>query len=106
MEDDQGKSILKFIDFDDYEPVELTAIYLSLVSQKGMAIDPAAKALVARLFEDIYANRDATFANGSTVRNIFRETLRNQAQRIAPLVNTGKIESIVLDTIMAEDIPK
>ena len=88
------------------ESVELTAIYLSLVSQKGMALDPVAEALVTRRFEEIYANRDTSFANGRTVRNIFRETLQNQAERIAPLVATGEIESIVLDTIMAEDIPK
>ena len=71
-----------------------------------MAPDPAAQTLVARLFEDIYANRDASFANGRTVRNIFRETLQNQAERIAPLVATGEIESAALDMIMAEDIPR
>ena len=96
----------KFIDFDDYEPVELTAIYLDLVSKKGMVLDPAAETLVARLFEDIYANRDATFGNGRVVRNIFGTTLENQAKRIEPLVATGKIESTALDTIMAEDIPR
>ena len=41
-----------------------------------------------------------------TVRNIFRQTLENQAERIAPLVATGKIESTALDTIMPEDIPR
>ena len=96
----------KFIDFDDYEPVELTAIYLDLVSKTGMVLEPAAETLVARLFEDIYANRDTSFGNGRAVRNIFEKTLENQAARIAPFVSTGEIESIPLHTIMPEDIPR
>ena len=71
-----------------------------------MAPDPAAQTLVARLFEDIYANRDASFANGRTVRNICQQTPQNQADLVPPLLAAGEIESDVLDTIMAEDIPR
>ncbi|MGQ0700468.1 MAG: AAA family ATPase [Panacagrimonas sp.] len=95
----------KFIDFDDYVPNELTAIYLDLVERKGMVLDPAALALVARLFEDIYANRDANFANGRAVRNIFEKTLQNQAERISPLVTAGEVELTALNTLVTEDLP-
>ena len=61
---------------------------------------------VAELFEDVYANRDNTFANGRTVRNIFEKTLQNQAARIAPLVETGNFDAAVLDAIVAADITK
>ena len=71
-----------------------------------MAPDPAAQTLVARLFEDIYANRDASFGNGRDVLKIFYKTLENQSQRIEALAAIGEIESTVLDTIIAEDIPE
>ena len=94
----------KFIDFDDYLPDELKAIYLDMISRKGMVLSKEAEAWVAELFENIYAKRDRSFANGRDVRNIFEKTLQNQAARIAPLLQSSDVGSDMLNTIISADI--
>lgn len=94
----------KFIDFEDYRPDELKAIYLDMISRKGMVLCKEAEAWVADLFENIYAKRDRSFANGRDVRNIFEQTLQNQAARLAPLLQSGAVESNMLNTIISADI--
>lgn len=128
MEDDKGKFIIiaagyfremedflnsnsglisrftKFIDFEDYNPVEMREIFKFMISDKGMALDQQAEQRLDSLLEDIYENRDGNFANGRTVRNIFEKSLQNQSARIGPLVMTGAITLDILNTITAEDI--
>jgi len=94
----------KLITFDDYSIDELKAIYNDMVSTKGLTLDPAAEECLGKLLADLHAERDASFANARTVRNIFKQTLVNQAARIDPFVGAGQIDDLVLNTIMAEDI--
>ena len=96
----------KFIDFEDYNPSEMLAIYHSLMTSKGLTSDPATEARLQQLFEDLYATRDGNFANGRTVRNLFEQTLQRQASRLASLMETGsKLSPEQLNTITTEDIP-
>jgi SpoVK/Ycf46/Vps4 family AAA+-type ATPase len=97
----------KFIDFEDYTPSEMLLIYHSMMSAKGMTCDQTTKARQQKLFEDIYAVRDHNFANGRTVRNLFEQTLQNQASRLAGLMETGsELSPEQLNTITIDDIPK
>lgn len=130
MEDDKGKFIViaagyfkemadflnsnsglmsrftKFIDFEDYKTDELMAIYKFMVGNKGMILNEDAELKLGILLRAIYENRDKTFANGRTVRNIFEQSLQNQSTRIGPLVMAGRINPDILNTVMAEDIPR
>ena len=128
MEDDKGKFIViaagyfkemedflnsnsgltsrftKFIDFEDYNPTEMTAIYKFMTSDKGMILEGQAEQRLETLLSTIYENRDSTFANGRTVRNIFEKSLQNQSARLGPLVMAGPVAPEILNTIKAEDI--
>ena len=57
------------------------------------------------IFSDIFENRDESFANGRTVRNIFEMILQNQASRISELLrNGGEVPPEVLNEIIIEDL--
>lgn len=129
MEDDKGKFIViaagyfaemdaflnsnsgltsrftKFIDFPDYTPDEMQAIFMGMVGSKGMSVDTTAVHPLEELFHHLYQARDANFANGRTVRNLFEKSLQNQSARIAPLVATGNKSAEILNVITLDDIP-
>ncbi|MEO0166843.1 MAG: AAA family ATPase [candidate division WOR-3 bacterium] len=128
MEDDRGKFIVivagypepmedfinanpglqsrftKYIDFEDYKPEELKAIFISMVEKKGMKLGEGVEEYLERLFTDIYNKRDRNFANARTVRNIFEMVLQNQSARVAELMQKAPVEPEVLNTITVEDL--
>jgi len=128
MEDDKGKFIViaagyfdemeeflnsntgltsrftKFIDFEDYTPPEMKAIFNSMITTKGMTLDPAADQVVNTIFNAIFANRDRNFANGRTVRNIFEKSLQKQSARLSPLIRSGTLPPEELNKITSQDI--
>lgn len=69
------------------------------MQKKGMSMDKVAQDWAENLFESIYNERDETFANGRTVRNIFEATLKRQSRRVAPLIGGGASESVDLDLL-------
>jgi SpoVK/Ycf46/Vps4 family AAA+-type ATPase len=127
MEDDRGKFIVivagypepmndfinanpglqsrftKYIDFEDYKPEELKAIFELFAKNKGMILEKGVEEVLEELFEDIYKNRDKNFANARTVRTIFEKVLENQAKRVAEMMAREEIEGEVLNTINIED---
>jgi SpoVK/Ycf46/Vps4 family AAA+-type ATPase len=127
MEDDRGKFIVivagypepmedflnanpglksrftKYIDFEDYKPEELKAIFCLMAKNKGMVLGEGVEEFLTKLFDDIYKKRDKNFANGRTVRNIFEMVLQNQSNRITELMPKGEIKPEVLNTITIED---
>ncbi len=130
MEDDKGKFIViaagyfremedflnsnsgltsrftKFIDFEDYTPEEMMAIFRFMVSDKMMTLDELAEQRVEGILRNKYENRDSNFANGRTVRNIFEQSLQNQSSRIGPIVMSGAVTPELINTLIAEDIPE
>lgn len=107
MEDDRGKFIViaagyknemkgfldsnpgllsrftKFIDFEDYSPEELSAIFLSLASSQKFTFSETFREAVLQKTKVLYQNRDKNFANGRTIRNLFEATKQKQANRMA-----------------------
>jgi SpoVK/Ycf46/Vps4 family AAA+-type ATPase len=107
MEDDRGKFIViaagyknemkgfldsnpgllsrftKFIDFEDYSPEELSAIFLSLASSQKFTFSENFREAVLQKTKVLYQTRDKNFANGRTIRNLFEATKQKQANRMA-----------------------
>ncbi|MEJ2664560.1 MAG: AAA family ATPase, partial [Spirochaetia bacterium] len=71
---------------------------------KNAALKPTAGALkkLLTLLEDRYQKRTKSFGNARLVRNMFEETIQQQANR---LVGISPIDDTLLSTITADDIP-
>ena len=94
----------KYIYFEDYTPEELLEIFDSMCKKSGLAATQDARDLVLKHFEEEYANRDETFANGREVRNFFEKTVVNQANRLAnePYLNNEDVSTLTAEDIMVE----
>ena len=91
----------KYIYFEDYTPEELLEIFDSMCKKSGLMEN--ARDLVLKHFEEKYANRNETFANGREVRNFFEKAVVNQANRLA---QESYIDDEDVATLTAEDISK
>lgn len=91
----------KYIYFEDYTPEELLEIFDSMCKKSGLTATETARNLVLKHFEEEYANRDKTFANGREVRNFFEKTVVNQANRLA---QESHIDDEDVSTLTAEDV--
>ena len=94
----------KYIYFEDYTPEELLEIFDSMCKKSGLTATHDARDLVLKHFEEEYANRDETFANGREVRNFFEKTVVNQANRLAnePYLNNEDVSTLTAEDIMVE----
>ena len=90
------------IEFEDYQPDELHAIFLSLVKSNEMKIDDEASVGAMRYFTALYRNKNHRFANGRTVRNEFEQVLQRQSKRVIQLQRSGQSFDPML--ITADDI--
>jgi predicted AAA+ superfamily ATPase len=89
-----------FIHFDDYIPGELLEICKSLCKQNNYIIDTDAMDTLTKIFEDLYSQRDGSYANGRTARNFFEKSIKRQANRLARKTN---ITDVDLQTLTADD---
>lgn len=94
----------KYIYFEDYTPEELLEIFDSMCKKSGLTATETARNLVLKHFEEEYANRDKTFANGREVRNFFEKTVVNQANRLAnePYLNNEDVSTLTEEDVMVE----
>lgn len=91
----------RYIEFPDYTPSELLAIFESSCERLEYHLEKEAREKLKSVFENAYANRDKSFGNGRLVRNIFEKTIEQQANRIARETDLTKE---ILTTIIAEDV--
>lgn len=91
----------RFIHFDDYDPGELTEIFLSLCAD--YKLEPCFDAVdyTKRFFECRCSSALDCFANGRDVRNFFERVISRQADRLAPMEH---ISDSQLLTITLEDV--
>ena len=75
------------IHFDDYNPDELSEIFLKLASDKKFTIDEETQQAIHRVFEQLYLRRDKNFGNAREARRIFDETVERQSQRLVEQMN-------------------
>ena len=93
-----------FLNIEDYSPEQLYQIMLVFAQEKKYIFSEQAEAKAKQCIKQMYDSRDKDFANGRTMRSLFDQICKKQAQRL----QNGDISSMsndVLMTIEDEDIP-
>ena len=90
------------IDFPDYGPVELMAIFEQLCAKQAYLLTKDAAEKATALFAAMHEEREQHFGNGRAVRNAFDRAVMNQASRI---MRTRRPNKKALQTITDADIP-
>jgi len=93
-----------FLNLDDYTPDQLYDIMLVFAREKKYIFSEQAEAKTRLRIKQMYESRDKDFANGRTMRSLFDEICKKQAQRL----QYGDISSMSneqLMTIEDEDVP-
>ncbi|HEX8903935.1 MAG TPA: AAA family ATPase, partial [Longimicrobiaceae bacterium] len=80
----------RYVDFPDYTPEELRAIFDKLCKEGEYTLSEGASKLANKLFKQMHEARDRNFANGRAVRNLFERALAQQANRIAKVENPSR----------------
>jgi stage V sporulation protein K len=93
----------RFLQFDDYGPDELHAIFLTLADTGEYVLEAEADERLRRRLVRAYAERNERFGNGRFVRNIFEETVNRQSLRLASKAEPATAGE--LRAILADDIP-
>ncbi len=91
----------RHLTFADYTPLELARIFGQLCQTSRYSLGPATRAKVMRGLARLYELRDRRFGNGRTVRNLFEDSIRRQANRIAAVSHLS-IEQLA--TLEADDV--
>lgn len=92
----------RYIEFADYSPVELAAIFKLNCSKLDYNLTADANKKLIDAVTTAFSNRNKSFGNGRFSRNLFEKTIENQANRIAGVASLSKE---ILTTIMSDDIP-
>ena len=87
--------------FEDYDPPELLAIFEKLCKQHAYKLSDAARTTLSEELNKIHAARDEHFGNGRSARNLFEKSIRRLASRI---INTAPLTRKLLTTIEPADI--
>jgi SpoVK/Ycf46/Vps4 family AAA+-type ATPase len=93
-----------FFHLEDYKPAELLEIFKIIAKSSGRNLEEGAIKKLEIVMKETFEKRDKTFANGRTVRNLFENTLKEQASRLSKLT-PEKLTQDELLLIKAEDIP-
>ncbi|MCD8004293.1 MAG: AAA family ATPase [Oscillospiraceae bacterium] len=91
----------KYFYFEDYSGEELMEIFLSLCEKNGYALENAVKEDAAKMFRQMYEQRDENFGNAREVRNLFERAVARQSDRVAALEHPGR-EALM--ALTAEDL--
>lgn len=92
-----------FIEFDDYSEMELDEILNTMCRKNDYALSMEASERIKKILSDKVANRDAQFANGRLVRNIYDDLVMNHARRVANIEDPSHQE---LMEITEDDVIK
>ena len=93
-----------FLDIKDYSPAELYQIMQVFAKQKKYIFSTEAEALTNKMITEMYNSRDKDFANGRTMRTLFDQICKKQAQRLQG-VDISSMSNEELMTIKQEDVP-
>jgi hypothetical protein len=91
----------KTIVFEDYTPDQMLELYKIFCLRGSFATSRSAHDLARKLFEQLYEERDESWANARDIRRIFEAIIGNQANRIISLPH---VNEEILSTIMDEDV--
>ena len=93
-----------FLNIDDYTPDELYQIMQVFALEKKYIFSPQAEALAQKMIKELYNARDKDFANGRTMRSLFDQICKKQAQRLQ-FKDLSQMSNEELMTVEEEDIP-
>ena len=89
-----------YIDFDDYKPDELLAIFDSFSRETEYLLDAAARPFLLQNLTQLFQSGRTT-GNGRFVRNVFQRCVEIQSQRVARTAEKSKQD---LNTLALTDI--
>lgn len=72
-----------FIEFDDYSEKELEDILAKMCKENDYVIHENARSSVAKILGKMTVSKDAYFANGRLIRNMYDDAVMNHAKRVA-----------------------
>jgi SpoVK/Ycf46/Vps4 family AAA+-type ATPase len=93
-----------FLDIKDYSPEQLFEIMQVFAKAKKYIFSPEAEKLTRKMITEMYNSRDKDFANGRTMRTLFDQICKKQAQRLQN-VDISSMTNEELMTINKEDVP-
>ena len=93
-----------FLDIKDYSPQQLFEIMQLFAKEKKYIFAPEAEELARKMITEMYNSRDKDFANGRTMRSLFDQICKKQAQRLQG-ASISSMSNEELMTIKQEDIP-
>ena len=91
----------KYIEFPDYNREEMVQIFDKFCEQYDYTLEDAAREKMIRLVGDIIENKDESFANARTVRNLFERVITNQSNRLADKEASDEEMKMIVE----EDVP-
>lgn len=93
----------KVLQFEDYDPSELTDIAAKMLVDEGMVTSAKALAYLAEFFVELHGARDLYFGNARTVRKIVLDTIKRQNLRLAT-IPVDKRSSQMLNKVTFDDV--
>lgn len=85
-----------FIEFADYNDEEMFNILESLCNKNDYRLDDGLKVAIREYLKILIENKDANFANGRLVRNIYDDLVMNHAKRVIGIDNPTKVDLLYL----------
>ncbi len=95
------------LDFVDYTPLELVRIFGLMCQKNQYQLASAVRARAIVGLTCLHARRDRHFGNGRTVRNLFEDAIRRQANRIAAIseLTVEQLAALEPADLVFEDCP-
>jgi hypothetical protein len=88
----------RVLQFEDYTPVELARIFAWLCDKNHYKLADGTRPKLMRGLAELYRERDRRFGNGRTVRNLFGQSIRRMANRIADIRELSADQLMLLET--------
>ena len=93
-----------FLNIEDYTPEQLYEIMLVFAKEKKYLFSEQAEALTKKMITEMYNSRGKDFANGRTMRSLFDQICKKQAQRLQG-ESISSMSNEQLMTIEDQDVP-
>lgn len=89
------------IEFEDYTPAELGRIFETMCHQNQYELPADARYRLLIAFDHLYRIRDRHFGNGRLARNVFEDSVRKLADRIA---GVSQVSESLLTKLTVDDV--
>lgn len=88
-----------FIEFDDYNSVEMDNILFSMCQSNDYVLDDEAKNKIHLYFEQQISTKDENFANGRLARNLYDDLVMNHARRVIKVDNPSSVDLSIIKAV-------